>query len=784
MSARRPKPSRPSSSRKARGAGRFAMEGLEAREMMAADALQAATTGLSTPQPQAVLVGPAVAGPQVGPVQYTTSAFTFDAPITRTTGELYVDPTPGPVLGAKLENGVLSVTGSHNADNVFIFARNGLIEVREVVSETTLLSVPQSQVQSIVVHANGGNDWVKVDHETIAVPTSLFGEGGDDTLQGGAGSDSLYGGSGNDELLGYAGGDTLKGEQGDDLLIGGAGADYLFGGAGNDYLVGGDGNDILQGEDGNDQLFGEGGSDSLFGGAGQNLLDGGAGNDYLYGGDDIDAIYGGDGNDNIRAFGGDDRIRGEGGDDTVDAGLGNDIIDGGIGNDYLDGKGGNDVISGDLGNDTLFGNDDQDWLDGNIGSDTLYGGNGNDWLQGGVGIDTVNGGAGSNKVYQDYAPGYLELGTVTQSLSWGDVGDFFGDVWDGITGAFNWVLDKAESIGLRFYEWASHIDDRLWRLGQDLAGALSNWPWEADFWKGLGRSVIDVLEVAGIGEIWETAFEILKPWQRGMTAAEIAVAKTVFGDSINYSMVRLDEHSLMAWIGRTHVTGYIINSTENIDDRTMIHELTHVWQYQQDGLAYIPEALGGQHSDEAYDFGGLAGLQAKMAAGQTIGAFNPEQQGEIIATYYDKRQYIKTQYESQGLIAPSALRQELDVYIYFVKQVSTLTHAQLDTPDPVVVQPPVFTGGGTLAPPSKTGGTTTPTSPVAPTSPLSPRGAVTTAPAMTFTVWGDLNDDGQVDALDEAVRTLAETRRTPTSVGASAGTTVSTRSLDAALASF
>ena len=36
----------------------------------------------------------------------------------------------------------------------------------------------------------------------------------------------------------------------------------------------------------------------------------------------------------------------------------------------------------------------------------------------------------------------------------------------------------------------------------------------------------------------------------------------------------------MAGIGRTHVTGYVINSTEDLDDSTLIHELTHVWQYE------------------------------------------------------------------------------------------------------------------------------------------------------------------------------------------------------------
>jgi hypothetical protein len=63
------------------------------------------------------------------------------------------------------------------------------------------------------------------------------------------------------------------------------------------------------------------------------------------------------------------------------------------------------------------------------------------------------------------------------------------------------------------------------RLGWDFGGALSNWPWKADFWKGLERSVIDVLEIGGLAEAWEIAAEIIKPWQRAMTSEEIAVAR-------------------------------------------------------------------------------------------------------------------------------------------------------------------------------------------------------------------------------------------------------------------
>jgi Ca2+-binding RTX toxin-like protein len=710
-----------------RPSNNFSIESLEQREMMAADLMQvklmsmaqslaAQPVVVSTPTPG----GPTSNGPSGGSANFE-HANLDDLQIS---GDIeYVPPT----LSATFENGVLTITGSDEADNIEVYKKDGMLYVREVVKDLIIFSMPHSdpivmtdnalaftnplnpQLQGIVVNANGGDDWIKID-ESLNVPVTMRGGLGNDTLMGGSGADNLHGEWGNDKLLGLSGNDSLHGEQGDDLIIGGDGNDHLYGGDGGDNMVGGNGNDWMDGGAGNDQMFGEAGNDVMFGGSGQNLMDGGAGDDMMFGGDDIDAIYGGAGHDLIRGLGGDDRIRGEAGNDDIEGGAGDDAIEAGDGNDYVVGEAGNDVMAGGNGNDTMHGGDDQDWVNGENGNDILFGNNGNDFVVGELGTDQVNGGAGNNLVYTNDPPG-TQYGQITQELGWSDVTDFLGDVWDGIVGVFNWTVDKAMSIGWRFYDWAANLDDRLIRLGQDLAGALSNWPWEADFWKGLGRTIVDALEIAGLGEAWEIAFEILKPWQRGMTSEEIAVARGVFGNSIPWDRVRLDEHSLMAWIGRTHVTGFIINSTENISDRTMIHELTHVWQYVTGGLVYIPEAIGGQASDEGYDFGGISGLEATMNANGGMSSYNPEQQGEIVATYYDKIQQARA-IEAGGGYASLPDRQDLDVLVHFVKEVSTLTVTQLDALNPPIVRPP-YVGDvttGTIA--TRSTGATTPTTPI------------------------------------------------------------------------
>ncbi|MCM1233937.1 MAG: hypothetical protein NC489_27845 [Ruminococcus flavefaciens] len=81
---------------------------------------------------------------------------------------------------------------------------------------------------------------------------TIFGEAGEDNLNGKKGADRLYGGMGNDQLYGKEGNDVLDGGEGDDRLYGGAGDDtYIFNaGSGTDTIIDSEGiNTISFGED-------------------------------------------------------------------------------------------------------------------------------------------------------------------------------------------------------------------------------------------------------------------------------------------------------------------------------------------------------------------------------------------------------------------------------------------------------------------------------------------------------------------------------------------------------
>lgn len=80
-------------------------------------------------------------------------------------------------------------------------------------------------------------------------------------------------------------------------------------------------------------------------------------------------------------------------------------------------------------------------------------------------------------------------------------------------------------------------------------------------------------------------------------------------------------------------------SIENSDFKDigwLIHELTHVWQYQHIGINYLFKAIQGhiRLGSKVYDFGGRTGLKKSVDEGKEFAEFNPEQQGDIVRTIY------------------------------------------------------------------------------------------------------------------------------------------------------
>lgn len=121
---------------------------------------------------------------------------------------------------------------------------------------------------------------------------------------------------------------------------------------------------------------------------------------------------------------------------------------------------------------------------------------------------------------------------------------------------------------------------------------------------------------------------------RSLTEEEIAVAKPIFADSLNLKAVRIKEGGLLTWFYPGVTTGNIISfPTETFDfsdekDRALLlHELTHVWQYQHDGWGYLPRVFIEEITQsDAY--------VVHYEESKIFADYDLEEQAEIVAGYY------------------------------------------------------------------------------------------------------------------------------------------------------
>ena len=363
---------------------------------------------------------------------------------------------PGDTIsgGPGINSVELTVSGSDAAD---------VIRLENIDDLTTRLTLNgqfydfvRYELTSVSIDAGAGDDLVELVGD-VAVPVTVFGGAGADTLRGGVGDDVLDGGDDADSISGGDGNDTLLAEP----------ADSVAGDAGDDSIllsvVGSDAADVIQllypaldefttrlvindvtydyprSDLVSAQVDAGAGSDRVeFAGdvTVRGVITGGDGDDTLLAGAADDVVDGGLGNDSIGGGAGADVLSGVEGLDTIDAGAGDDLIDGGADDDSLAGAAGLDTIWGDTGADTISGGDDDDLLGGGLaegyatdwfdGNDLITGDEGDDTLFGAAGDDTLSGGADDD---------VLDGGLSADSVSGGDGNDtLFAEPADTVAG--------------------------------------------------------------------------------------------------------------------------------------------------------------------------------------------------------------------------------------------------------------------------------------------------------------------------------------------------------------
>lgn len=135
-------------------------------------------------------------------------------------------------LSTTLTRGVLTVTGTHNADAIAIAAGKRTFVVHDNGEQTSFAT---DRVKLVRIHGLRGNDSIIVSPR-FTIRCSIEGGGGNDRIGGGARDDTIFGQAGNDTLVGNGGTDYLDAGPDDDLLVDtqDAAPDVLHGGSGID----------------------------------------------------------------------------------------------------------------------------------------------------------------------------------------------------------------------------------------------------------------------------------------------------------------------------------------------------------------------------------------------------------------------------------------------------------------------------------------------------------------------------------------------------------------------
>lgn len=205
---------------------------------------------------------------------------------------------------------------------------------------------------------------------------------------------------------------------------------------------------------------------------------------------------------------------------------------------------------------------------------------------------------------------------------------------------YSWQLlsDLFKRLPLRIWRFFNYLFDGL----KDLSFRRENVraiPW---WWLGL---FLMFLEIFGIVELYEWLSGILKTRTRSLSPQELLLAESVFEKAIDYKRVRIDEGARLGpkQYQFCYVSFHTINSWGPMREDVFIHELVHVWQYQQLGATYISKALMAQWG-AGYDYGGLSVLKKVKEKGGGLLNFNFEQQADIIMDYYRLSIGLKTRW--------------------------------------------------------------------------------------------------------------------------------------------
>jgi hypothetical protein len=144
-----------------------------------------------------------------------------------------------------------TVNGSFFVDTADFYDGLGGIDTLFMTNAADFLLADVSGVQRTFnverFIAGDGNDVINMASSAFSLPGQIIEAGlGNDLVWGNTGNDILNGFDGDDEIDGGPGNDVINGQNGDDTLFGGEGDDLLAGWLGTNWIYGGPGVDTLR----------------------------------------------------------------------------------------------------------------------------------------------------------------------------------------------------------------------------------------------------------------------------------------------------------------------------------------------------------------------------------------------------------------------------------------------------------------------------------------------------------------------------------------------------------
>jgi hypothetical protein len=116
---------------------------------------------------------------------------------------------------------------------------------------------------------------------------------------------------------------------------------------------------------------------------------------------------------------------------------------------------------------------------------------------------------------------------------------------------------------------------------------------------------------------------------RPLSPDECGLILRIFGDSINPDPILIGYTRLSSG-GRAYTMGnkILVPAGTLIDAATLVHELTHVWQFQTRGTRYISDSVIHQLTQ------GSRAYEVNIVPGRSIYDYAAEQQAIIVEYYY------------------------------------------------------------------------------------------------------------------------------------------------------